>query len=253
MSLISILIQELKSYSWYSQNPAIESFLAMANEEIFEEDDYNDKIFVLGRNIYQAACGGSLMATKFLENIKLNLKRYDKKIAIHLLNGMFYEVYFNSLNEFRNLRYFKTQFLENLFDLQTSKHYTDSIEFINSALQPYLSLLLIIPSQFLNIVKITIHSVHEIQTNNIGIGTKLVYEVKSLVADKKELLEDCEVDIFGLSEINGGINAVSSAIFRTYACPQKQMNFIFDPLESEHAFFIIPTNKTLGVPKLIQS
>ncbi|RFS13311.1 hypothetical protein [Emticicia sp. C21] len=77
--------------------------------------------------------------------------------------------------------------------------------------------------------------------------------INSITVGNKELLEESEHNFFEISDIRGGVNAISSAIFNTYACPQKQINFIFDPLESEHAFFVTPINKTLGVPKLIQA
>ena len=49
---IQNIIDALKSYNWYKQNPAITQLERMK----FVQSDKDD-LFVLGRNIYQAACG----------------------------------------------------------------------------------------------------------------------------------------------------------------------------------------------------
>ena len=55
------IIKEIKSHNWYVQNPAIDR---LNNQIVIASDD--DCLFVLGRNIYQAACGDSGSAISFI-------------------------------------------------------------------------------------------------------------------------------------------------------------------------------------------
>jgi hypothetical protein len=55
-----------------------------------------DECFVLGRNIYQAACGSANSAVNFLTHLNANLARLPENVAFHVLNGVLFEIYFDS-------------------------------------------------------------------------------------------------------------------------------------------------------------
>jgi hypothetical protein len=128
---VTELINGLKSHNWYAQGPSVTA--------IFELDwstPNQNQIFVLGRNLFQCACGGERKAVEVLRNLRRELARLPTDSAIHLLNGMFFEVYFNKTGEFRGSE-LKGRCLDYLLQLQTVKKFEPSISFIRRALEPY--------------------------------------------------------------------------------------------------------------------
>jgi len=134
------IIKALKSYTWPVQHPAVIKLLELDWSKIS-----SDETFVLGRNLYQCACGGERKAEGTLSSLRKELASLPDDRAIDLLNGMFFEVYFDSAGEFRGRR-LKSCCLDKLLALQTVKKYADSIAFIRRALEPYGSSLLFLPS-----------------------------------------------------------------------------------------------------------
>lgn len=137
---VSEIIRALKSYTWPTQNPAIVKLLELDWSTVSA-----DEAFILGRNLYQCACGGERKAVATLKSLRRELAAIPEKRALDLLNGMFFEVYFNASGEFRG-RNLKVRCLENLLALQAVKKYAPSIAFIRRALSPYQSSLLFLPS-----------------------------------------------------------------------------------------------------------
>lgn len=133
------IINDLKTHNWYVQNPAI-SKINQANLEQFNKDE----IFVLGRNIYQAACGTAQKAMSYLDNLKHNLSKLNESVSFHMLNGILFEVYFDSSGSFRTRA--KADMLDNIFQLEESDQFKNSFKFISQALKPYLKNLFYIPS-----------------------------------------------------------------------------------------------------------
>lgn len=94
---INEIIRALRSQNWYTQNPAI-----LKIKEIRQAEFEPGQWFVLGRNIYQAACGNAQKALELLKNLDIELSRFPTSTANHLLCGMIYEVYFDHDGCFRN-------------------------------------------------------------------------------------------------------------------------------------------------------
>ncbi|MEH7356989.1 caspase family protein, partial [Neobacillus drentensis] len=124
------VIKGLKSHDWYTQNPAITSLKKL------QLNEYKvDSLFVLGRNIYQAACGNSNEAIDFIKNLENELNKEDEEVAFHLLNGLLYEVYFDSRGKIR--RRLKTDHFEKLLSLIEKPKYEESKRFIRYSLIPF--------------------------------------------------------------------------------------------------------------------
>lgn len=87
---VGVVVEKLRSHDWYTQNPAINE---VGNLQ-FDQASAND-LFVLGRNIYQAAEGNARDARRFIDDFS-SLKRIPVTAKEHILNGMAYEIYFNS-------------------------------------------------------------------------------------------------------------------------------------------------------------
>ena len=137
-SFVHESIRKLRSHNWYTQNPAISSI----DQNSVDGSD-KDSLFVLGRNIYQSACGSSSNAISKIENLNPFLKQFEKEISFHLLNGMLYEVYFDSSGRFRKRK--KTEYIEELLRLSEDEYFDLSFEFIQQALIPHQKQLFYIP------------------------------------------------------------------------------------------------------------
>jgi len=132
------IIAGLKSHDWYKQNPALAEATPAKLANVGKDD-----CFVLGRNIYQAACGDSKAARFFMSSLAASLSGFTEPVRFHLLNGMLYEVYFDSRGLKRKRA--KADQLDEIFALEDVDAYSTSFEFIRKALLPYLSELFYTP------------------------------------------------------------------------------------------------------------
>lgn len=127
---IGDIITGLKSHDWYRQNPAVVRItpdaLAAATK---------DQCFVLGRNLYQAACGGANSASAFMGNLKTSLAPLPGQTGFHFLNGILFEIYFDRAGLFRKKA--KTDRLDEVFALEEDNQYAESFRFLQKQLQPY--------------------------------------------------------------------------------------------------------------------
>lgn len=139
-SKIASFINAMKSYNWYTQNPAVVEVLKLDWSKVSA-----DRVFVLGRNLYQCACGNENRAVAFLDKLRQELASIPTERALDLLNGMFFEVYFDSSGEFRSTK-IKGRCLKQLLAIQTVSKYGPSILFIQRVLAPYRDELPFVPS-----------------------------------------------------------------------------------------------------------
>jgi hypothetical protein len=133
------IIGGLRSHNWYKQNPAIIK-INQPNLSMFTKDD----LFVLGRNIYQAACGSSSDAVTYMDNLQDKLSSLGESIFFHVLNGILFEIYFDKSGYFRNSP--KSKMIDAVFRVEGSEIFKDSFRFAQQALIPYLKNLFYIPS-----------------------------------------------------------------------------------------------------------
>ncbi|MBR0162975.1 MAG: caspase family protein [Oscillospiraceae bacterium] len=95
-SPIRSIVEGLKSYNWPTQEAAERKISGL---------DYSDlssnELFVLGRNIYQSACGNSYACQRFISRFANN-SSIPQAAKLHILNGMAYEIYFDSENNLRS-------------------------------------------------------------------------------------------------------------------------------------------------------
>lgn len=169
------IVTDLKSYNWYTQNPAIEKLISLNWESVSADD-----AFVLGRNLYQCACGGERRACAFVKDLRRELASIPKNRATDLLNGMFFEVYFNAEGEFRGAE-LKIRKLSELLKIQSVKKYSASIDFIRRALEPYKAEIPLLPNLKPHVI-----------TLEIAVKRGDPPTVKSLTADGTNLLSTDE-------------------------------------------------------------
>jgi len=158
------IINGLKSYDWGIQKEAITKIAKNINADINEQ-------FVLGRNILQASDGNSYEAQIFIDKLDNNIKSYTTPQGDnHILNGILYEIYFNSRGEFRTLDNAKCQGdIDKIFSLQYNPNYKKSFLFISDLLAEYQDSLYYVPNGASNnIISITVTFSDEKGTDIIG-------------------------------------------------------------------------------------
>jgi hypothetical protein len=121
------IIAGLKTHDWYRQNPA----LALLDQESAARMGKNS-LFVIGRNIYQAACGDSTGAKDFLRNFMSTTIGYLKAKRKAILDGMLLEIFFDRDGALRDRP--KKGYFEEVFELQRYEELKDSFDFIAEAL-----------------------------------------------------------------------------------------------------------------------
>jgi hypothetical protein len=147
---VSEIVTALRSNNWYKQNPAV--------EKIFKIDWSKrtpDEAFVLGRNIYQCADGGENTAKAIMKDLRRELARLPTEWAEHVLNGMFYEVYFDHEGKFRGPK-LKNKFLSELFAIETVAKFEKSIVYVQYVLDPYRGSLGVLPNKTSEILKVSV-------------------------------------------------------------------------------------------------
>jgi hypothetical protein len=149
--VVSEIITAMRTYSWYTQRPAVERIFSLDWSE-----RTLDEVFVLGRNIYQCADGGERRSQEVMNDLRRQLPRIPDEWPIHILNGMFYEVYFNREGKFRGSK-LKSSFLDELFALETVARYEPSINFIRQVLDPFRGSLGVLPSKIPEVLNVSVH------------------------------------------------------------------------------------------------
>lgn len=129
-SEINDIIRALKSHNWYTQNPAFAKVRALRGRTDFDASSW----FVLGRNIYQAACGNSQKAMEFIAALEAQLRQFEPDRAQHVLAGMLFEVYFDSKGEYRSIA--KFSYADKLLAVVTKPEFADALQFIIFHLHP---------------------------------------------------------------------------------------------------------------------
>ena len=231
---IGKIIKELKSYNWYTQSPAIEKIISLDWSKVTA-----DGAFILGRNVYQCACGGENRATEILSNIRKELASVTVERAIDLVNGMFFEVYFNSEGEFRGVD-LKSRKLPDLLKIQSVKKFSPSIAFIRRALEPYKGELPFLPS--------TVPEVVELQVN---IKKSDPPTVRKMTANGTNILSDDESPhgkLWRLSYKGFTIKELRRLLAAEWGIPEKQINSEITKGFSENDELKLPDGKCIKWP-----
>lgn len=126
-SVFAVIVEKLKSHNWPIQAEGIQ---LLNNVEDYEKRSRNE-LFVVGRNIYQSACGNSFKCQDFILNFENN-NTIPAEAKIHLLNGMAYEIYYDSNNVLRNE--FKDKFYNYVIRLLELTEFYSSRAFVTKLL-----------------------------------------------------------------------------------------------------------------------
>jgi hypothetical protein len=127
---IGVAIEGLKTYNYYKQNDALDA-LTVQQIKAASTDD----AFILGRNIYQAACGGANSARAYLREFAEKTNGIGDANRKAILDGTLYEVFFDSDGQHRE--HPKLEMFDDLFKLQAYPEFSGSFNFIQGCLAPF--------------------------------------------------------------------------------------------------------------------
>lgn len=187
-SNIDTIITNFKSHDWYKQNSAFSGFQKLIPSKV----DINSQ-FLLGRNLLQTAVGGEWDTNKYFENLGENLSKWNVGGDNHILNGILYEVYFDSEGQLRKGLNFKSALIDKIFTLEEDKKYILSIEFIQNQLSPFKDYILYIPSPKPTSIAIDIILKKELVEHIPGVK-KTFFNLNSLKHNGQELFKIIEDD-----------------------------------------------------------
>ncbi len=179
---IDKIIEDLKSHNYYSQHPALQRLNNIDALTI----DVNSQ-FLIGRNLLQVAAGGENSAMAIMRRLGSWLSRFNQSGANHVLNGILFEIYFNSKGLFRR-EGFKTAFISEIFALSLNPDYSPSFEFIQQQLTPFQRFLFFIPGRDKTSIAFEIFLEKEIRKTWAD-NTFTHYWLRSLKHENVELLE----------------------------------------------------------------
>lgn len=121
------VIKGLKTLNWHKQNPAMALLDAASSSHMAK-----DSLFVIGRNIYQAACGSANAAHQFIANFMSVTSGFEEAKRKAILDGMLFEIFFNAKCELRAT--IKNGCFDEVFELQRHGELKSSFDFIAEAL-----------------------------------------------------------------------------------------------------------------------
>lgn len=241
-SAINEIISALKSHNWYTQNPAIDRIKTIRDQE-FSPTSW----FVLGRNIYQAACGNAQKAMDFVVNLDIQLSRFPSETAQHLLAGMLFEIYFDSHGEFR--REPKARFIEKPLQQVVAEQFSDVRDFILHHLQAHRARLRFLPGDTRSLTLRLISA--PILAENDAPEDDRRRELRSVQLDEVQLIRDREESEantwgrFGVREFT--TDTLVQKVSRALAIPHWAITREFEPAVRPDVVFVVPDGRELHV------
>ncbi|TSA17855.1 caspase family protein [bacterium] len=191
---IDNIIEDLKSHNFYTQQPAFRRLSQIPPNTL---DD--SSLFLLGRNILQTAIGGEFTANSIIKNLDKWLLKYFTGQQNHVLNGILFEMYFNSKGQFRQ-NDFKNELIDEIFKLQINDKYKNSFEFLVKQLAPFHEFLFYIPSDQPTALPIEVK--FETYDYDIDDRTLVGHKMVSVKHEEVELLEPYEDNEFNAISVN---------------------------------------------------
>lgn len=220
--VIALIIKKLKSYNWYEQNDGVAEF-----KRIIPKMLDKNQLFIIGRNLLQAAVGGSHGARDVIIDSGV-LEKYSNESENHLLNGILFEIYFNKDGRFR-YKNFKTAFLDELLQHTKIESLKSSFVFIHKLLKSFSPFLIFIPSPEPIEVSINVRLNKEV-VNPIWDDPMEMSVVKSVSFDGYDLLAaDDDSNVFPFTkEQNIREKELESMLCEGYGIPSKYLNLIYN-------------------------
>ena len=201
-----------------------------------------DQVFVFtttvkGRVTITAA---SKEAERFINNLRVNLSllKISSNFVIHIVNGILFEIYFNSKGEFRKSNKFKSNKIDDVFEIFSVDKFKTSIDFIKDELLEFNDKLIFIPNENPEIINFDV----EVQFDPI----KNYYKLKSFKFAQKELFNEIISydDEYIIQNRKIDKNQFEKEISKALCIPLNLINFKFNVNLDFNDKIYLPIEKT---------
>lgn len=189
-STVDKIIERLRSHDWYRQSPAFQDFQRLTPMQVTR-----DERFLLGRNLLQTADGGEWKTIEWFDNLGSNLRCWTQSGKNHVLNGILFEIYFDSNGMFRR-NTLKSSMIDKVCALESMKEYADSFNFINEQLQSFKDFLYYIPSTTPKSLPVEA-LIEDVEYDGIGGTKKRMPTLTKLSINGKDIMAEDDEDYMG--------------------------------------------------------
>lgn len=216
------IIKKMKTYNWFEQNDGVKAFLKI-NPQALDKN----QLFIMGRNLLQAAVGGSHDARDLVIDGDM-LTNYSLREENHLLNGILFEVYFNHEGRFR-YKNFKIYYLNDIMRLAAVDALKCSFAFIYGLLKEFSQFLIFIPSPEPSKVAINV-KLNKEMVEPLWTDPMEMSVVKTISFEGNELLADDEdSNVFPYSkEQEIRKDALENLLSEGYGIPSFYLDVIYN-------------------------
>ena len=230
------IISDFRSRDFYIQGPAIRNLKNINSKQLSEGE-----LFLLGRNLLQTAEGGEYAARGIMNELPKWLDPFFTGKNNHVLNGLFFEIYFDKNGNFRKEN-FKCSFLEQIFGLERLAKFQPSFLFINKCLKPYADELLYFPSHPL--VSFPIEVIIKRKEYQGFDGTEIRHILSSVKHENMNLMPVFEDTIH--NSINIEANDLRASLAASLAVPLSHLTVTSNIPLADIEYVLIPWNLRLS-------
>jgi predicted nucleic acid-binding protein len=245
-SALDVVIRELSSHNWYKQNPAVTLLRTLRKSE-FSKAAW----FVLGRNIYQAACGNAQKALEFVRDIDVQLSKFSDDVANHILAGALFEVYFDGDGQYRVTP--KSGQIDPIFKMALIQRHNLAYDFICERLKPFSSRLVVLPGQG-GKIELKVQLVQAMVPSASAVGwtfSTVKFAGHELLA---ALPQEGDADYFSLAVLHQrrhSLKSIASALSENWVVPSWQIQILSEPEFPIDTLFFVPDDKVLRVENFL--
>jgi hypothetical protein len=215
------IVTALRTHDWYKQNPAISQLTNLYSASYLNKD-----WFVLGRNIYQAACGNASRAINFVQNLDWYLSRFSQPAANWILGGIVFEIYFDASGGFRARKKSRFMFAP-LVQLRIAT-YGVARSFIQEKLSPFREKLYYFPG---DAACVSVAITAEARENNKVVGA--IWKIVSIKVADREVLHDAVVaelvDPWFAPRHGRSLGEIKEELLNACVVPQDVVTFTLTP------------------------
>lgn len=187
-----------------------------------------------------------------MANFGAQLMLFPFETRQHVLAGSLFEIYFNSLGEFRGE--LKTRFMNQPLQQVVNEEYETVRKFILHHLQPHNNRLKFLPgdsSPHLLTITSTQIQPEELQPTNSFFSVRTHYELQSVQLDGIELMQETDpASIPWQSTFTS--DSITGQISSTLGIPTWAIRCLFEPGVQPYADFKEPTNRLLAISRALQ-
>ena len=225
------VIEKFKTHDWYKQNSAIEELFSV-NFELVGAND----LFVLGRNILQAADGGAWASQGFIKDfINYSL---DIEIKRHILCGIAFEMYFNQNGLLRQT--FKNEFYIEVLRLLECEIFQMCKNFIAAKLLEESNRIIYIPGSE-NRIELHLHC----EESNTEENGDIIYKIIAVYNQGRNIMfsaDGCSEFDYQWYEGSVPLSSLRVELSKGLLAPPDMVVITSDIEDKNNHYFLVPIN-----------